>query len=274
MTEVKKRYSTLIVMPCLNQAEYTKKALDSLFLTEDEALLVIDNNSTDNTQEIIAEANKKREIFATKNDMNMGAAGSWNTGLELGFNDLHVSKIIILNNDILLKKHTIVNIKRDLDNPEIGIATARNVSGEVADEKAFFALPESHTVVFKETPDFSCFGISQACFEQVSYFDEAFYPAYFEDNDYHYRMGLAGIKAVCNYGNPYWHYGSRTKQANPEIDGYIRYCYAQNREYFITKWGGEPGEETYKIPFDGTDYERKDAITFDTYLERKKGAIS
>lgn len=270
MTEVKKKYNTLVIMPCLNQADYTKKALDTLVLAEDEALLIIDNHSTDGTQDLIAEESKKRDIYVTRNDMNMGAAGSWNIGLDLGFNDLHVNKVIILNNDILLKTDTIAKIRKDLDNPRFSLVSAKNVSGQCASERAFLDFPFYKDFGYVETPDFSCFGISQACFEQVLYFDEGFYPAYFEDNDYHYRMRLAGIKAVCNTGNPYWHYGSRTKQANPELDEYIRYCYAQNREYYITKWGGEPGEETYKTPFDGADYERKDAITFDTYMEKVK----
>jgi len=274
MTEAKKKYNTLIVMPVYNQADYTKKTLDSMVLTEDQALLIIDNNSTDNTQEVIAEENKKREIFVTKNDINLGVAGSWNLGLELGFTDLHVTKVLLLNNDILLKKNTLVTMERDLDSPGIGLVTAKNVSGEVADEKAFFDLPEAHTVVYKETPDFSCFGINKLCFDQVSYFDEAFYPAYFEDNDYHYRMRLAGLKAVSNYGNCYWHYGSRTKHTNPVIDEYIKYRYTENEVYYLAKWGGKPGEETYTLPFDGKPYDMKEVIPLETFLNRNKSATS
>lgn len=270
MQEVNKRFTTLIVMPVYNQAEYTKKALDSMMLIEDETLLIVDNNSTDNTQEVIAEENKKRDIFATKNDINIGVAGSWNLGLDLGFNDLHVSKVILLNNDILLKKNTLVTIERDLDSPGIGLATAKNVSGEVADEQAFFDLPEARTVVFKETPDFSCFGINKTCFDLVSYFDEAFYPAYFEDNDYHYRMRLADLKAVSNYGNCYWHYGSRTKQTSPVIDEYIKYRYAENEAYYLAKWGGKPGEEKYTVPFDGKAYDMKEVVPLETFLARNK----
>ncbi len=45
----------------------------------------------------------------------------------------------------------------------------------------------------------------------------------------------------------YYHYGSATSKEVPNVirDNQFR----DNHSYFVNKWGGEPGRETYKTPF-------------------------
>ena len=70
-------------------------------------------------------------------------------------------------------------------------------------------------------------------------------PHDFEDNDYMYRMRLAGCTIRYNDDlNPDIYRNSMTIQKDPLLGNYIN-----NREYFIKKWGGLPTEETYKTPF-------------------------
>lgn len=94
--------------------------------------------------------------------------------------------------------------------------------------------------------DFSCFLIRSETFERCGKFDENFHPAYFEDNDYHYRMKLLGYDAYGLADALFYHKdnGSGTLHRMKEADA-IEFSnnFERSREYFITKWGGMPDTE-------------------------------
>lgn len=71
-----------VIMPVYNGGKYIKKAVDSVFAQEIPLeLLVIDDGSTDCTEEVLS-AYKSREDFRyLKNEENMGVAGSRNRGV-------------------------------------------------------------------------------------------------------------------------------------------------------------------------------------------------
>lgn len=99
-------------------------------------------------------------------------------------------------------------------------------------------------------PDYSCFAIGRRYLEVVGEFDETFDPAYFEDNDSHRRIRLAGCEAAqwC----PYYHYGSTTLQTDPERRTMMsNWAFDLNRRRYIQKWGGTPGRETFTVPYNG-----------------------
>jgi GT2 family glycosyltransferase len=243
-------------------------------MVEESALFLINNGSIDGTRDFcIAMANLPNVYFLDLPD-NVGVANSWNCGLDMAFTELNCKTCLILNNDILLKKQTIPMIIEDLKNPNVALISANNIMGKCVNEDEFFSLPEAEGYSYEETPDFSCFGINKKCFEKVGYFDGDIYPAYFEDNDYHYRINLKGLKAYKNLCNVYWHYGSRTLKTDPDVAEWLRYCYVLNKKYYFDKWGGEPGNETYTIAFNGKDYARDDIIDLKTYKEKVKGLNS
>ena len=91
--------------------------------------------------------------------------------------------------------------------------------------------------------------VNSSTIEKIGWFDEKFYPAYFEDNDYHYRIRMNGFKAVKTNQALYFHFGSRTIKDDEKVKEKCNIGYAANREYYIQKWGGEPGKETFKTPF-------------------------
>jgi GT2 family glycosyltransferase len=87
----------------------------------------------------------------------------------------------------------------------------------------------------------SLFAISRQTVERAGWFDEDFWPIYYEDNDYHRRCELAGV----------------TMRQVPEASavhlqemalksGFVG---RDNRPYYIRKWGGPPGEERFTTPF-------------------------
>lgn len=90
----------------------------------------------------------------------------------------------------------------------------------------------------------------------VGKFDENFYPAYFEDNDYSYRFQLlmgrnskyfpsVGIKVPVDCKVESIAHGIRLAGVDPSHGPRLR-------EYFIDKWGGEPSQEKYEHPFNDT----------------------
>lgn len=95
--------------------------------------------------------------------------------------------------------------------------------------------------------------------EKVGYFDENFYPAYYEDCD-HWRRGvLAGVKLVGVDGFKRLHgestdpgdssKGSNTVRSNQEYLRKNGITMQNNWEYYVRKWGGAPAKETYPTPY-------------------------
>lgn len=250
-----------IVMPVINCWNFTKEALLSI-KTNYHALhvVIVDNGSNDATlASTLAYIAKRVELgFHTfkmiENHENIGLTLAWNQGVQEA-RELGCEYVLIANNDIILNPYTIDNLVKALDeHPEWGMATAVNERGWCDANGGPFSvltktIPLSPTDA--ESPDFSCFMLKMATFDRVGEFDVEFSRrgrAYFEDNDYHYRMKMAGLPARCITSAPYYHYGSQTQHQNvtPIVpsEGFIA-----NRDYFIEKWGGMPGSETYRTPF-------------------------
>lgn len=108
-----------------------------------------------------------------------------------------------------------------------------------------------------ETPHFSCFMVDARLFKTVGEFDENFRPAYNEDLDMHWRIVLAGQKAVGYEGARFYHYGSRTIHSDPDLLQQNHRTHEANNRYFVMKWGDKPPtaadpfltEKMYRTPF-------------------------
>lgn len=146
----------------------------------------------------------------------------------------------------------------------LGIARAWNIGArKVVEEKLDYLVVMSSTMLFdKGMNDFveqmeansnpwgletqhiwHLIAIKRAMIERCGYFDENFYPAYYEDSDYIRRWELNGIH------NPM----SQTQKL-PKVEvaaglqgtalakdsGVVKIDYAASRQYFVEKWGSEP----------------------------------
>lgn len=108
-----------------------------------------------------------------------------------------------------------------------------------------------------ETPHFSVFMVDKRLFSKVGKFDENFRPAYNEDLDMHWRIVLAGEKAVGYEGARFFHHISRTIHSDPNLLQLNHTTHSRNDQYFIAKWGDKPGtaadpfltEKMYRTPF-------------------------
>ena len=96
----------------------------------------------------------------------------------------------------------------------------------------------------------------QYLMDTVGLFDETIYPAYHEDGDMHKRMRDLGFDLTRVNGVYATHQegGSATlKKFTPDEEREHHHRFRRNAHYFMLKWGGEPGKETYKFPFNNQD---------------------
>ena len=73
-----------VCIPAYNNAEYIKDTIDSILnqTYQNIELVIVDDNSKDNTYELIQEIGDER-IKLYHNDKNLGMSGNWNRCLSL-----------------------------------------------------------------------------------------------------------------------------------------------------------------------------------------------
>ncbi len=258
-----------IVMPCINLwQKYTFPALVSVATAQrvaaekgiTTAVLLIDNGSTDETQK---EASTRAGIEYHRNEEMWGFQRSVNFGVNHFFNK-GFTHVLVLNNDIVLHENAIWRLLERFKKSEIPVVEIENsipmedmlamvtcldATGECARNPANVAsLNDKQKEECPETPNpcFSAFMLNRKCWEVVGEFDEIFFPAYYEDNDYHYRIQLAGMDAITYPPAMFFHWGSATQLEalnRPLTDS------SNQHAQYIRKWGGDPTKETFKHPY-------------------------
>jgi GT2 family glycosyltransferase len=143
---------------------------------------------------------------------NIGVSASWNRLLEAAGDEA----IVISNDDVTL--------------------------GRFAFERVSEAVSR-HPLVVTEL-GWSLFAQAPACTASVGWYDEGFFPAYYEDTDYHRRCRFAGIEPH-RLDTGCAHVGSATIRVAREINS------DRSALYYRSKWGGAPGGEKFGEPFGG-----------------------
>lgn len=152
---------------------------------------------------------------------NLGVAASWNSILKAFPDDL----VILSGDDIVVELDTIEKMVR---------------AAELSKSLFIIAKGASSWAFFLQKPELA---------RKIGYYDEKFWPAYYEDNDYHRRMLLAGEDYEMAEGAVVSHDISSTLNSLPpeekkkfeaEID--------KNSRYYGIKWGGPPGHERLTEP--------------------------
>ena len=251
-----------VVMPFVNNVQFTLDALKSLKTEHKFKLLLLDNGSTDGSEQLIqsnfSELSKDWNIISADYVVgNKSVAESWNYGIN---ESKDADYIFIVNNDVLLHPRTIDNLILFIEKTDYAMVTARNLNdGQFI--KSFLPkiiVPDFDPEDLKpitnwreEGPDFSGFLIRPSIVDKIGYFDENFWPAYFEDNDMATRIHKAGLHAKRVSTAPYYHYGSTTVNNNPAIKKLIQNgTFEKCKKYFIEKWGNMPSEVLDELGYD------------------------
>jgi len=95
-------------------------------------------------------------------------------------------------------------------------------------------------------------GVNMHAVRAVGPWDQRLYQ-YFADNDWYHRVRLAGFSTLdSGLGADIEHMngGSNTLKKSSVVNQRANYCHhGLQEQYYIAKWGGRSGHETYNTPF-------------------------
>lgn len=214
--------SVCICIPTICCADLLKASVENILpqLRANEKVLIVDNGNQGIDK--IFDPSLVNVIVTEK---NLGVSGSWNKLLRTAFAEYPaISWALVLNDDIQLAQRQLRKIRQELFFSEKA-------------EKWFVNGPYERSV----------FAIHRKCIEKVGYFDEEIYPAFMEDDDYYYRINLVDSRLYRSVDKAFEPEIKRKRTSTtrkPELD-----IYGKNYAYYVKKWGGGVGQETYKIPF-------------------------
>lgn len=236
--------------PTLNQHHNLLKWCDAAMsgsLPPDK-ILIIDNDRREPSRDIDFGYYPVEVIYP---DKNLGCGPSWNVFLNYAYEPIQQERLmgdyppafgtdtycIIANDDVFVHHNTIerlISATKDHD----------------------FVHGSGHS-----GNSFSLFLMTYWGYHEYGLFDEMFWPAYFEDNDYHRRIKLAGGDIFSVDDATFDHIGSATVRTFSKQQQLVQdERFRRNEMYYRLKWGGKPHHETYDKPFNGKEERVKRVI--------------
>ena len=223
---------------------------------KDFKLFIIDNNSVDETVEIICKI-KKIDIQVIENKKNIGVAAANNMGIKLAL-DQGYQKVLLSNNDIVFDKNIIGDLVSFSKNQSSSISSLKIMYEHDKDKiwycGGFFnftkGLVPEHLGIGQ--PDFgqynhlkysdyapTCFVLFDSkVFSEIGFMDEAYF-VYFDDTDFFYRVKKNGnFKLLVNQKIKIFHkVGSltSTSDAKGKKSNFFISQNIQNHFYFLKK---------------------------------------
>jgi hypothetical protein len=170
---------------------------------------------------------------------------------------------IVMNDDVVLRPDTgdllagaLLRTPAFVDwtGRELLLISARHAApSDACTDVPDWDLLRAANPVLQPGPDFACFCVGRKLFERVGRFDEEF-EAFFEDNDMHRRIQLAGFEAGA-YA-PYWHFRNGTIRTDERRAQEVRNgLFERSKRRYCEKWGvpydqqNPIGRETFYQPF-------------------------
>jgi len=223
---------------------------------KDFKLFIIDNNSVDETVEIICKI-KKIDVQVIENKKNIGVAAANNMGIKLAL-DQGYQKVLLSNNDIVFDKNIIGDLVNFSKNQSSSISSLKIMYEHDKDKiwycGGFFnfnkGLVPEHLGIGQ--PDFgqynhlkhsdyapTCFVLFDSkVFSEIGFMDEAYF-VYFDDTDFFYRVKKNGnFKLLVNQKIKIFHkVGSltSTSDAKGKKSNFFISQNIQNHFYFLKK---------------------------------------
>jgi GT2 family glycosyltransferase len=247
-----KKNELFIVLVNWNKAQLTINCIESINNSTftDYKIVVIDNNSHDNSVELLAECGF--DFYMIKSSENLGYTGGNNLGIKYAL--LNKCKyILLLNNDTLIDKFALENLVNTLkrDN-EVGIVqpkiyfhpeVTRIWSGPTKFNKTFlkprligYGSFDSNIINQDHYLDYAvgCATLIKAeVFNEIGLLDDDFF-AVCEDVDFGMRARIKGYKIFYNPKAIIYHLESASSGGSENPN----YIYYQTRSYLIlfSKW--------------------------------------
>jgi hypothetical protein len=229
-------------VPTINQLNHLQHAIHPVIQADCEAV-VINNSVSSRYSSDLQELCAKSRVSILSKHRNLGVAASWNwiirEGISRGYD-----YILIGSDDTHMGDRTIEAIKN---------------------------LETHDNELLWHFEGWNLFLLHKKLIDVVGWFDENYFPAYYEDIDYSYRCDVVcrAVERVCVAAHdemvPRHVYKQLSVRINPDIEAqhfvsqssqynfifkrYINISRRLNRQYYIQKWGGDVGEEMFVTPF-------------------------
>ena len=249
---------TSIIVITHNQAEYTRQCLESIaaHTPEPHEIIVVDNNSTDDTRAYLKSLS---QVHVIENETNLGFPAAVNQGIRASKG----RHILLLNNDVIVTPDWLGRLLNVLQrDPAIGLVgpvtnCASGPQQVPVDYSDFAGLHDfarrciqkysGQTVPCQRLVGF-CLLLRRDLINQIGLLDERFGIGNFEDDDYCRRALVAGFRAAIALDCFIHHFGSVTFR-NADID--YAALLERNRRLFNDKWVSAKAltsVETMRIP--------------------------
>lgn len=210
-----------VSMPSIAAPDALLQTVESVrFQNIDTDILVVQNGSA---VEEACNSLEKEGVTIYRPGENLGCAGSWNYACKWAW-EKGYDKIFLMNDDFLIREAD--GLQRIID--------------------AIEENPNAHY----HFAGFTSVCIRKELWDLVGEFDEGFWPAYYEDNDYYTRSVRLGIdwKIVPV---EWFHYGSLSLRRSPYLSMLNSRSFPLNQKRYIAKWGGLPEHETFSVEWNG-----------------------
>ena len=217
-----------IIIVNYNSGEYIAKTVNSILNNppkNDFEIIVVDNNSTDNSLSLLREA-KNLKIIRLQKNIGFGAANN------LGAKAAQGKYLLILNNDTVISEHTIDELLNFYENSDYGAVGPAVLYPDGKFQISFgmdlnifteFILKYFYELYYRflyklkrgklsrEVDWLSgvCFIIKKDIYEEVKGFDEKFF-IYLEDCDFFRRLRRKGYKIFYYSDVSIIHYKGKT----------------------------------------------------------------
>ena len=244
LDKYKNMHFTSIVILTYNQLEYTKLCIESIrkFTPKDKyELIVVDNNSTDETVKWLKEQSDIKLILNTE---NYGVPKGYNQGINVCVGD----NILLLNNDVIVTPNWLYNLDYALwSNYKIGavscvsnyVSNGQKVNVNYNDITSMldfanrFNIKDSNKYEKRSKLIGFCFLVKREVVDKVGLLDEQFFPGNFEDDDYSIRILRANYNLILCKDTFIHHFGSISfKQNNMDYKKILK----ENKIKFNKKW--------------------------------------
>ena len=166
-----------IIMPCYNSERFVRKALSSIPKRDDIEVIVINDGSLDNTQEIIDEFN----VIQIYHEENLGIGQSRRDGIK----EAHGEYIMFFDSDDTINVENFYKALEMLDGSDI----------------VYYDLIQNDGVVLHLTPETKGIYPGAVKFIKKSYIDNFEYPTMREYEDVYFNGELHSLPHTDRYTN-------------------------------------------------------------------------
>ena len=254
-----------IIIPVFNQSHYTYQCLKSILENTPENLyeiIVVDDLSTDNTQELLK---KIRNVKVINNAENLGFLINCNNGSKVAKGNY----ILYLNNDTEVTQGWLTAMLSTFESLEkVGAVGAKLIypNGKLQEAGGIIwkdgsgwnygkmddaEKPEYNYVREVDYCSAACLMVRADLLLEIDYFDERYIPGYFEDTDLAFSIREQGCRVIYQPEAVVIHHEGIS--AGTDLTKGFKMSQAGNRAKFVEKWQSVLEKEHFLPPDQLTD---------------------